>query len=77
MRWNLSPDELPTAWCNVVPHLAAPPESRPTLTAGRSDDDFGDTAGLTPLLPMSTLGHDFVPPPSTQGACATTAIRRS
>ncbi|MES4792314.1 MAG: TrpB-like pyridoxal-phosphate dependent enzyme, partial [Chloroflexota bacterium] len=32
------------------------------LTGGRFDYDFGDTAGMTPLLPMYTLGHDFIPP---------------
>jgi tryptophan synthase beta chain len=42
--------------------LAAEPSSCPTLTKGSFDYDFGDTAGLTPLLPMYTLGHDFVPP---------------
>jgi tryptophan synthase beta chain len=42
--------------------LAVEPASCPTLTAGRFDYDFGDTAGLTPLLPMYTLGHEFIPP---------------
>jgi tryptophan synthase beta chain len=42
--------------------LAVEPMSCPTLTKGRFGYDFGDTAGLTPLLPMYTLGHDFVPP---------------
>jgi tryptophan synthase beta chain len=42
--------------------LAVEPLSCPTLTQGRFDYDFGDSAGLTPLLPMYTLGHDFVPP---------------
>jgi tryptophan synthase beta chain len=42
--------------------LAVEPSSCPTLTEGRFDYDFGDTAGLTPLLAMYTLGHDFVPP---------------
>ncbi|HEY2724030.1 MAG TPA: TrpB-like pyridoxal phosphate-dependent enzyme [Pseudonocardiaceae bacterium] len=42
--------------------LAVEPLSCPTLTQGRFDYDFGDTAGFTPLLPMYTLGHDFVPP---------------
>ena len=42
--------------------LAVEPASCPTLTAGRFEYDFGDTAGLTPLLPMYTLGHEFVPP---------------
>ncbi|HEX2299640.1 MAG TPA: TrpB-like pyridoxal phosphate-dependent enzyme [Pseudonocardiaceae bacterium] len=42
--------------------LAVEPLSCPTLTQGRFDYDFGDTAGYTPLLSMYTLGHDFVPP---------------
>jgi tryptophan synthase beta chain len=42
--------------------LAVEPASCPTLTAGRFDYDFGDTVGLTPLLPMYTLGHEFIPP---------------
>ncbi len=41
--------------------LAAEPESCPTLTQGKYAYDFGDTAGMTPLLKMYTLGHDFVP----------------
>jgi tryptophan synthase beta chain len=36
--------------------------SCPTLTEGRFEYDFGDTAGMTPLMAMYTLGHDFVPP---------------
>lgn len=47
--------------------LAAEPSSCPTLTAGRFDYDFGDTAGMTPLLAMYTLGHDFIPPPIHAG----------
>jgi tryptophan synthase beta chain len=42
--------------------LAVEPISCPTLTKGQFRYDFGDTAGLTPLLMMYTLGHDFVPP---------------
>jgi len=42
--------------------LAAEPEACPSLTRGRFDYDYGDTAGLTPLLKMYTLGHKFVPP---------------
>ena len=39
----------------------------PTLTEGIFAYDFGDTVGLTPLMPMYTLGHDFVPPPMHAG----------
>ena len=45
----------------------------PTLTKGRFAYDFGDTAQLTPLLPMYRLGHDFVPAPVHAGASDTTA----
>lgn len=42
--------------------VAVEPTSCPTLTKGQMRYDFGDTVGLTPLLMMYTLGHDFVPP---------------
>jgi tryptophan synthase beta chain len=42
--------------------LAVEPASCPTLTEGRYEYDFGDTAGMTPLMAMYTLGHDFMPP---------------
>ena len=57
--------------------VAAEPAACPTLTRGVYRYDFGDTMGMTPLMPMYTLGHDFVPPPCTPAACATTATRRS
>ena len=47
--------------------MAVEPSSCATLTTGRFDYDFGDTAGMTPLLPMYTLGHEFVPPPIHAG----------
>jgi tryptophan synthase beta chain len=42
--------------------IAVEPASCPTLTKGLYTYDYGDVAGLTPLLRMFTLGHDFVPP---------------
>lgn len=42
--------------------VAVEPASCPSLTKGEFKYDFGDTVGLTPLLPMYTLGHDFMPP---------------
>jgi tryptophan synthase beta chain len=47
--------------------VAAEPAACPTLTRGVYRYDFGDTAGLTPLMAMFTLGHDFVPPPVHAG----------
>ncbi len=42
--------------------MAVEPASCPTLTKGEFKYDFGDVAGLTPLMTMYTLGHDFMPP---------------
>ncbi len=41
--------------------IASEPASCPKLSRGKFEYDFGDTVGLTPLLPMYTLGHDFQP----------------
>ena len=50
--------------CRIV---AAEPAACPTLTRGVYSYDYGDTVGMTPLMPMYTLGHDFVPPPVHAG----------
>ena len=47
--------------------IASEPTSCPKLTRGVFRYDFGDTGGMTPLLPMYTLGHDFVPAPIHAG----------
>lgn len=47
--------------------VAVEPTACPTLTKGEYRYDFGDTAGMTPLIKMYTLGHDFVPPPIHAG----------
>jgi tryptophan synthase beta chain len=47
--------------------IAVEPSSCPKLTKGEFLYDFGDTAGMTPLLPMYTLGHNFVPAPIHAG----------
>ena len=41
--------------------LTVEPASCPKLTKGKFMYDFGDSAGMTPLLPMYTLGHNFIP----------------
>ncbi|MEV0071950.1 MULTISPECIES: TrpB-like pyridoxal phosphate-dependent enzyme [unclassified Amycolatopsis] len=46
---------------------AVEPLACPTLTRGTYAYDFGDTAGLTPLLKMHTLGHGFIPDPIHAG----------
>ncbi|MDX1656673.1 MAG: TrpB-like pyridoxal phosphate-dependent enzyme [Candidatus Competibacteraceae bacterium] len=42
--------------------VAVEPSSCPTLTRGHYAYDYGDSVGLTPLMRMYTLGHDFMPP---------------
>jgi len=43
------------------------PAACPTLTQGEYRYDFGDSAGMTPLMKMHTLGHNFVPDPIHAG----------
>ncbi|HOK80013.1 MAG TPA: TrpB-like pyridoxal phosphate-dependent enzyme [bacterium] len=42
--------------------IGVEPTACPTMTKGPYRYDYGDTSGLTPLLKMLTLGHDFMPP---------------
>lgn len=60
LREKLAGNQSPTI-------LAVEPTSCPTLTRGEFRYDFGDTGGMTPLLKMYTLGHDFVPSPIHAG----------
>ncbi|AEH50593.1 TrpB-like pyridoxal phosphate-dependent enzyme [Pseudothermotoga thermarum] len=53
------PDKLSGKPIKIV---ACEPTACPSLTKGRYDYDYGDTAGMTPLLKMYTLGKDFIPP---------------
>lgn len=47
--------------------ICVEPEACPTLTKGHYAWDYGDTAGLAPILKMHTLGHGFIPPPVHAG----------
>ncbi len=47
--------------------VAVEPAATPSLTRGPYAYDFGDTAGMTPLIKMYTLGHDFMPAPIHAG----------
>ena len=64
---NLGGISLPFVPDDGVRLMAVEPSSCATLTSGRFDYDFGDVAGMTPLLPMYTLGHEFIPPPIHAG----------
>ncbi|MDD5675303.1 MAG: TrpB-like pyridoxal phosphate-dependent enzyme [Chitinivibrionales bacterium] len=57
-------DKINGAAIDIIP---VEPASCPTMTRGIFTYDFGDSAGMTPLLPMFTLGHNFVPDPIHAG----------
>jgi len=57
-------DKIHGADIDIIP---VEPESCPTMTRAPFAYDHGDTARMTPLLPMHTLGHNFVPPPIHAG----------
>lgn len=59
---NLGGVALPFMEDKEVRLLAVEPLSCPTLTQGTYGYDFGDTAGMTPMMEMYTLGADFMPP---------------
>ncbi|NLH66891.1 MAG: TrpB-like pyridoxal phosphate-dependent enzyme, partial [Candidatus Microthrix parvicella] len=60
LREKLAGNMNPTIRC-------VEPAACPTLTKGQYRYDFGDTAGMTPLLKMHTLGHGFIPEPIHAG----------
>jgi len=60
LREKLAGNMNPTIRC-------VEPTACPTLTQGEYRYDFGDTAGLTPLMKMHTLGHAFIPEPIHAG----------
>lgn len=57
-------DKINGAEIEIVP---TEPEACPTMTRAQFAYDHGDTARMTPLLPMHSLGHTFVPPPIHAG----------
>jgi len=57
-------DKIAGADIKIIP---TEPTSCPTMTRAPFSYDHGDTAGMTPLLPMHSLGHTFVPPPIHAG----------
>ncbi len=57
-------DKIEGADIDIIP---VEPASCPTLTKAPFAYDFGDTAHMTPLMPMHSLGHTFIPPPIHAG----------
>ena len=57
-------DKINGAEIDIIP---VEPSSCPTMTRAPYAYDHGDVAKMTPLLPMHTLGHEFIPPPIHAG----------
>ncbi len=57
-------DKINGADIDIIP---VEPASCPTMTRAPFVYDFGDTAKMTPMLPMHSLGHNFIPPPIHAG----------
>jgi len=57
-------DKIEGAQIEIIP---VEPTSCPSMTKGRFVYDLGDVAGMTPLLPMHSLGHEFIPSPIHAG----------
>ncbi len=57
-------DKINGADIDIIP---VEPASCPTMTRAPYKYDFGDVAKMTPMLPMHTLGHGFIPPPIHAG----------
>jgi tryptophan synthase beta chain len=60
LREKLNGNMNPTIRC-------VEPAACPSLSKGEYRYDFGDTAGMTPLVKMHTLGHNFIPDPIHAG----------
>ncbi len=57
-------DKINGAEIDIIP---VEPASCPTMTRAPFVYDFGDTAKMTPMMPMHSLGHNFIPPPIHAG----------
>ncbi len=67
LYWPFYYDKVSGKAPKNVRFVAVEPTACPTLTRGVYTYDHGDTARMTPLLKMYTLGHEFVPPPIHAG----------
>jgi tryptophan synthase beta chain len=64
LAFPFTADKISGAKIEIIPVESA---AAPKMTKGKFAYDHGDVAGMTPLLPMHTLGHTFVPPPVHAG----------
>ena len=67
LYWPFYYDKVSGKAPKDVQFLAVEPTAAPSITKGVYMYDHGDTARLTPLIKMHTLGHEFVPPPIHAG----------
>lgn len=67
LYWPFYYDKVSGKAPKDVQFLAVEPTAAPSITKGAYMYDHGDTARLTPLIKMHTLGHEFVPPPIHAG----------
>ncbi|MGQ9719501.1 MAG: TrpB-like pyridoxal phosphate-dependent enzyme [Nitrososphaerales archaeon] len=65
--WPFYYDKVSGKATKDVKFVAIEPTACPSITKGEYMYDHGDTARLTPLVKMHTLGHDFIPPPIHAG----------
>jgi tryptophan synthase beta chain len=67
LAWPFYYDKISGKASKDVKFVATEATACPSVTKGEYTFDHGDTARLTPLVPMHTLGHDFIPPPIHAG----------
>jgi len=65
--WPFYYDKITKKASKDVHFVAVEPTACPSITKGEYTYDHGDTAKLTPLVKMYTLGHDFIPAPIHAG----------
>jgi tryptophan synthase beta chain len=65
--WPFYYDKISNKAPKEIKFIANEATACPSVTMGKYTYDHGDTARLTPLVPMHTLGHDFIPPPIHAG----------
>ncbi len=67
LSWPFYYDKVSGKAPKDLKFIAVEPTACPSITKGEYFYDHGDTARLTPLVPMHTLGHEFIPPPIHAG----------
>jgi tryptophan synthase beta chain len=71
LMWPFYYDKVSKKAPKDIKFVATEATACPKVTKGQYQYDHGDTAKLTPLVPMHTLGHDFIPAPIHAGGFVT------